>query len=221
MDIRSKTNRNKVRLGTYQQTFPPRFKKPSLTELIFETIEKAADNKLFDVFFSGYAQSYRMTRYYIRNPSAPRFKTQEQRNAEHNQKLRDTFYSQLSYLKKKGFVEKQKGGVSPSWIITKLGKKKLAVLKNKTGVFAKRDYQTTQESKTKIILFDIPEQNRSKRDWLRIQLVSLGYTMLQKNIWIFKNKLPEEFWNDLDAINLLPHIHIFHVSEENKGTLPK
>jgi len=45
----------------------------------------------------------------------------------------------------------------------------------------------------------------------------LGFTMLQKSLWIGSNKIPEEFIEDLKEWKIIEYVHIFEVTK--KGTL--
>lgn len=118
------------------------------------------------------------------------------------------FYSLLNKLKREGFIQKKKSKVGSFWKITKAGLNKLGILKNKTN----KDYTTEDDKKFKIIVFDVPEWERWKRAWLRESLVSLGFSMLQKSVWIGKKKIPEDFLEDLRVKRVLSYIHILEIN---------
>lgn len=197
----------------YKPSFIPKYKQPTLSEMILEIIEEALDSEIFDVFLSGYAESYRKARQHLLNRDVKE-KQKFQRQIRHN------FYNQLYHLQKNGFVEKRsKKEGNFIWKLTKSGKKKLKELKQKINFPPRKKYQKEKDDKLKIIIFDIPEKEKFKREWLRQQLMFLGFAMLQKSVWAGKNKLPPEFLEDLEAIDLLKNIHIFRVSEEDRGTV--
>ena len=81
----------------------------------------------------------------------------------------------------------------------------------------KIDYDSLKDDKIKIITFDIPERERWKRAWLREALATLEFAMLHQSVWIGKNKIPEQFLEDLRDMNLLKYVHILEVSAS--GTL--
>ena len=81
----------------------------------------------------------------------------------------------------------------------------------------KIDYDSLEDNKIKIITFDIPERERWKRAWLREALMFLGFSMLHKSVWVGKNKIPEQFLEDLRDMNLIKYTHILEVSAS--GTL--
>ena len=68
-----------------------------------------------------------------------------------------------------------------------------------------------------IVIFDIPERERRKRNQLRRELVYLGFKKLQQSVWIGQTQIPEEFIKELKEKDILPYIHIFSV--EKKGTV--
>ena len=99
--------------------------------------------------------------------------------------------------------------------LTKLGKEKALEPKNiKVGI---TKHKPERDDTTKVIIFDIPEKERYKRDWIRVSLLQLGFKMLQKSVWIGKVKIPEEFINDLKFMKIHSCVHIF--SAEKLGTI--
>ena len=103
--------------------------------------------------------------------------------------------------------------------LTPKGKERLKILKKRLGesVLPRRTYQQLKDDKLKIVIFDIPEQERKKRDWLRTILRMLNFKMLQKSVWIGKNQIPEELIEDLNTIKIISYIEIFEISKS--GTL--
>jgi len=117
------------------------------------------------------------------------------------------FYSLLNKLKREGFVKKKKAKHGSVWNITRTGLNKLGLLKSRKTT----KYSTEDDKKFKIIVFDIPEWERWKRAWLRESLVSLGFSILQRSVWIGKKKVPESFLEDLREKRILNYIHILEV----------
>ena len=74
-------------------------------------------------------------------------------------------------------------------------------------------YKTESDDELKIIIFDIPEEERQKRDWLRSVLKNLKFSMLQKSVWVGKGKLPKEFINDLSKYKIISYVDIFAISK--------
>jgi|SRR3989338_5717933 len=118
------------------------------------------------------------------------------------------FYNLLSYLKRHGLIEKKNNGNRTFWKITADGLNKLLKIKEKA-----LDYESQSDGKLKIIVFDVPEEYKKKRRWLREALKILGFKMLQKSVWIGKNKIPEQFLFDLRQKQILQYIHIMEVGK--------
>jgi DNA-binding transcriptional regulator PaaX len=80
-------------------------------------------------------------------------------------------------------------------------------------------YKKIFDNKLKVIIFDIPEKERHKREWLRVSLLALGFSFLQQSVWMGKNKIPESFIVDLRDRKLLPCVEIFEINQ--KGTIER
>ncbi|MFH0923956.1 MAG: hypothetical protein V1825_04450 [Candidatus Falkowbacteria bacterium] len=91
-----------------------------------------------------------------------------------------TIRHSLWRLQKQGFVRKE-GRIC---ILTDKGKK-LAdyILKRKRAI--NKDW----DNKYRVVIFDIPEKQASKRDWLRQELYLLNYKKLQESVFISKHPL--------------------------------
>lgn len=101
--------------------------------------------------------------------------------------------------------------------LSKKGEEKLAQLKNK---FLRKHYSVEKKGKTTVIIsFDIPEQLKRKRAWLREVIRNLGFDMIHKSVWMGKGALPRELISDIERMNILEFIEIFEVSKT--GTLQK
>jgi len=162
-----------------------------------------------NVVFNDYYSAYKNLRRYSRSG-------RPQRSKEERQK----FHNLLYQLQKQGFIEKKKSEDKKTlWKLTLKGLGYSKKLKNKkllsplkSSAIKKKDYQ-------KIVVFGIPENQKKKRDWLRNTLINFDFSMLQKSVWIGDSQLPEDFFQSLKELNLLPYIHIFAVNKEKQGTL--
>ena len=121
----------------------------------------------------------------------------------------------LCYMQRKGLVEKT---TNKALRLTNKGRQKLELVNQKllsiadTPPIQKGIY--TENDALKVVIFDVPEQDKWKRKWLRQSLQNLDFTLLQKSVWIGKRKLPEEFIQLLSELDLLPHVHIFTIQEQ-------
>lgn len=164
--------------------------------------------EVLDIFLSDYQSSYRKARRLLY--STAKFSSRTNSAEIERQK----FYALLTKLRSQNLVEKQTlGKKNVLWKITAAGLKKLDWLQRRP----RKDYETISDDKLKIVVFDIPEKEKWKRGWLREVLASCGFKMLQRSVWVGKNKIPEEFLVDLRNFNILEYVHIFEVSK--RGTL--
>jgi phenylacetic acid degradation operon negative regulatory protein len=68
----------------------------------------------------------------------------------------------------------------------------------------------------RILIFDIPERQRHKRDSLRNTLLSLGLKQLQESVWITPFPLPDEFNDFLTDLRVRPYLYSITGSEINR-----
>lgn len=214
-----KTSNNSHKTKQYKRQFARPF--PTLTECIFETIKDTDGHSIARGFLSSKVSSYRYMRLSILSPTHPALETREEVLQKLQNRLRQDFYAQLSYLRRNGFVEHEKTESKNIWRITKIGKEKWEKLKKKINLPIHKNYKLENDKKHTIVIFDIPEKEKQKREWIRNQLVFIGFTMLQKSVWIGKGKIPQEFFEDIAAIKLNQYLHIFRVTSDNRGTLPE
>jgi DNA-binding transcriptional regulator PaaX len=67
--------------------------------------------------------------------------------------------------------------------------------------------------KNLLVIFDIPEDKKSYREWFRAQLKSFGYEMIQRSVWVGPSPLPKEFSNYLKFIRLEKCIKTFKLAK--------
>lgn len=176
---------------------------------ILENLLEAGES-ITDAMFSGYAESYRKMRG-INN-------FHKINKTEYEKLERHRFNSLLSKLRSKGFIQKSKTNNKIFWHITKKGAEKLNILKQKDySIKSRVVLPLNQKDFLKVVIFDIPEIYRKKRNWLRFILTNLGFQKLQKSVWLGDEKLPEDFLDHLKELKLMPYIHIFAINK--KGSL--
>ncbi len=130
-------------------------------------------------------------------------------NKEELSRRKHSFYSLLNYLKRDGLIEKDGGW----WVITSPGKVRLSEMRKRP----RRKYIPSDDDTLKIVMFDIPERERWKRDWIRDALIGLEFKLVQKSVWAGKKKLPKNFLEDLKTYKLLGCVDIYSVAKS--GTL--
>lgn len=83
------------------------------------------------------------------------------------------------------------------------------------------------DGKWRIIIFDVPEKIRGKRDLLRKELIEFGFMQLQKSVWAYPYALPKEFidlWKDADILShcvIIEATKIINNATLNKFYFPK
>lgn len=102
------------------------------------------------------------------------------------------------------------------WQITKKGREQASLL-NKHKVYEEFREKYKGKKPDTIVVFDVPELNRKKREYLRLELLSLGYAPVQKSVLIGHSPLPREFLDYIREMKLSSYIQIFSIREY--GTL--
>lgn len=131
-----------------------------------------------------------------------------------NEKRRRRSLSIMLYrLKKDGLVKNTGKGLVSRWHITAKG----AGFADTYETELREHILPAKDGKVRIVIFDIPEKERKKRDWIRSELIMLDYTMLQKSVWIGKRPLPQSFIKEIKEKEIESYIHIFEAAKN--GTL--
>ncbi|OGF64346.1 hypothetical protein A2661_02435 [Candidatus Giovannonibacteria bacterium RIFCSPHIGHO2_01_FULL_45_24] len=169
-------------------------KKLNLTKLVLKTVGEMGIATLDSFFPKKYPQA-RLWRQLLSLDSDYQFK-------------RQTFSVILTRLQKQGLVERKNN----KWGITNFGKKFIKNMKT-ADVFD----LPQKDGILRLVIFDVPERERRRRDWLRLELIACDFKLLQKSVWMGERPLPQEFLENLEEMNLLPHIHIFTVYK--RGTI--
>lgn len=114
----------------------------------------------------------------------------------------------LSRLKKRGLVQNKRG----IWFITEKG---LEYLSKKS--LLKLPFSKSNQGKPKnmIVAFDIPENFKKERNWLRAALKNLSFKMLQKSVWFGPAPLPSDLIFALKEIKILNFIKFFKAEESD------
>lgn len=120
----------------------------------------------------------------------------------------------IARLRRQGLVIKKKEGYMT---ITEKG---LSMLKDSFSIpsYARR-YKISKATPRIItmVIFDIPETENEKRDWLRFQLKSLEFRKVQGSVWLGQHPLPEDFLYDLKRYRMLSYVHVFSINRS--GTI--
>lgn len=125
---------------------------------------------------------------------------------------RHTISMNLSRLRREGLVEKSGVGRKSEWRLTTKGKRHIREQPKHMELSDVR-----KDGIRRLVIFDIPERERRKRDMIRAELLCCKFRQLQKSVWIGEYPLPEDFISLLDGLHLARNVHIFSIREE--GTL--
>lgn len=102
---------------------------------------------------------------------------------------RQSFRNALQRLEKRGFIIGEQRKNRRVYILSKKGKKFADNIKLKFEMAKSRSW----DGKWRVLIFDIPEKIRGKRDFLRKELREFGFYPLQKSVWAYPYNLPQDF----------------------------
>ncbi|MEK7228209.1 MAG: CRISPR-associated endonuclease Cas2 [Patescibacteria group bacterium] len=97
-----------------------------------------------------------------------------------------SYYKQkLSTLINLGLIEREIKGEKVTLKLTKRGTQTLS------RIYQKKDIKRKWDGKWRIVMFDIWESSRSKRDQFRRELKNYGFLQLQRSVWIYPHDCQE------------------------------
>ena len=108
-------------------------------------------------------------------------------------------------LRKRNLVYGERRGKKLVFALTKTGEQEARKIRLKLEMAKPKRW----DGKWRIIIFDIPEKIRGKRDLLRKELVAFGFAQLQRSVWAYPYPLPKEFIELWDSAGILRHCVIF------------
>lgn len=102
---------------------------------------------------------------------------------------RGNFYTVVSRLQHNALIQKEKD----EWVITQSGRDYIRSNRARyTPGFIDSPFKKDAK-KDLLIIFDVPEDKKLYRDWLREQLKIFRYSMIQKSVWRGPFPLPKKF----------------------------
>ena len=125
---------------------------------------------------------------------------------------RHTLSSTLWRLQSRGLVERAGPRRQSVWRVAPRGR----LLQSEREKSLQRD-MPKPDGITRLVIFDVPERERKKRDAIRVELIGYNFHQLQKSVWMGPSPLPKDFITLIDELNLGRYVHIFSVRE--KGTI--
>lgn len=112
-------------------------------------------------------------------------------------------------LRQKGLIEKRE----QHYILSNLG---IKFLKES---FKQEKKNPEWDKKWRLITFDIPEEMRKERDWLRYKLIENNYRSIQKSVFLGKFPLKEEVYKEIHRRQILPHTRLIVIGEIDDDSL--
>ncbi len=114
----------------------------------------------------------------------------------------------IKYLKYKGYLYIKKSKNKNAVMFTSKGAKKILEIKRKiTGLIKRKD------GKWQMVIFDIPEDIRKRRDYFRSGLKRLKYQKLQQSIWICPYDVLKDTQELIKYLKLTPFVKLLLIEE--------
>jgi len=178
-----------------------------ILEALIDSVLSVGD--LIDALLSsGYGASYSRMEFNLRA------KERKREGRLFKERERQRYYSLIYKLKRDGLIKEVDSMGNEFLKATPKGKERFRFLeKRRENALPSVDYNKQKYNKFVIVVFDVPEKERRKRDWLRSVLKRLELKMVQKSVWIGKVKIPKELLDDLFNLKLLDYVEIFEVSK--------
>lgn len=112
----------------------------------------------------------------------------------------NTISTTLNRMKQQGLVARDGVKKNTIWCITKKGRKRFGSF----NLELPKD-----DGQKRLVVFDIPEKERRKRGWLRVQLRVYGFKPLQKSVWLGTRPFSVKFLKEANDLGISDYIHIF------------
>lgn len=110
-------------------------------------------------------------------------------------------YNIVDKIRRRGWLEKKIVQDQVYYCLTAKGR-------TKQLLFQLRSQSKQRGKQATIIIFDIPEEKRTFRNFLRRLLKQMKFTMIQKSVFITPNILPQEFYDLLAEMKLMEYVKV-------------
>ncbi len=119
-----------------------------------------------------------------------------------------TLANRCSDLKNKGYIKEVNG----TFLITYKGEDFLNNnIRQNLKVFESE--RCDKDPKDLLLLYDIPEDKRSERNWFRRELRKFHFIMIQRSVWVGPSPLPKDFLDYLKDVGLKGTIKTFKLAK--------
>lgn len=130
---------------------------------------------------------------------------------EYKKKKKD-FAKFIYKLEQNGYIKRLKVKDKSAVMLTPKGLDKVFTIKMKL-----KEKRQRRDKKWQMVLFDIPEKKRKKRDFFRKSLKYLGYKKLQKSIWVCPHDVLQETKDLIKRYKLESHVELLLVKKIGLG----
>lgn len=120
----------------------------------------------------------------------------------------------IKRLEQQGLIERTQKREKVFVTITRRGTSRLARIQERKALKEAPMAAQAQNARWIIVVFDIPEKKRCKRDWIRRTLHTMGFAMIQKSVWMGQTILPEAFVENITGQGIAPCVEILEVTKE-------
>ncbi|MFA6136434.1 MAG: hypothetical protein WC705_03740 [Candidatus Paceibacterota bacterium] len=122
----------------------------------------------------------------------------------------------IYYLKKRKLIRIYNKNGKTSIVLTEKGEKKKLEYDLELISIPK---QKIWDEKWRIVMFDIPEKNKSQREYFRDKLKEIGFLQFQESVWIYPYPCKDEINFISESLYISPYINLLTASIEDDGPL--
>lgn len=115
-----------------------------------------------------------------------------------------SIYRSLKLLERRYLIGARRRGGKEEWCLTPEGEKLVRRLKLRF-ISARQKHW---DGKWRLVIFDVPERIRDRRNFLRRELDYLGFHQLQKSAWVTPYPLPLEFFEITKELEVDNHFRV-------------
>ena len=130
------------------------------------------------------------------------------RRAYETEKSRRQFGQFVRYLQERGYIKTKALEGTDGIMITRKGAEKALRAKWKLKEKTRR-----KDGKWIMMIFDIPENKRRLRNFLRFALIDMGYQQLQKSVWVCPYDTYKETEEIIIRLRVAPYVRLFLIKE--------
>jgi len=120
-----------------------------------------------------------------------------------------TIYSSINRLKNKGLIKKH----GDTFRLTKKGEEEAFFAHLEAQKILYKPKKQKWDGNWRMVIFDVPEQRRWLRDYLRSFLKVVGFKELQKSVWVTPYKIPRFLKELLWEEKIKPYTRFITIKE--------